>query len=140
MRSAQPGQARAWLNMPRAIEGPTAPTPAEAPHAKFGAYWGVDRDELLSRLRSRPSGLSSAEAAQRRRELGRNDIQEHSQLSRLHVLLRWFSCPFPPLVEVLPYYDTPEPIPITTTRTGPRRDELPLGRDVVMFPAIADGQ
>jgi hypothetical protein len=46
----------------------------------------------------------------------------------------------PPLVEVLPYYDTLEPIPITTTRTGPRRDELPLGRDVVTFPAIADGQ
>lgn len=41
----------------------------------------------------------------------------------------------PPLEEALPYYDTLEPIPITQERTGPRHDELPLGRDVVTFPA-----
>jgi Peptidase family M23 len=40
----------------------------------------------------------------------------------------------PALVDVLPYYDTLKPIPITTERTGPRHDELPLGRDVVAFP------
>jgi pimeloyl-ACP methyl ester carboxylesterase len=40
----------------------------------------------------------------------------------------------PPLAEVVPYYDTLEPIPITAERTGPRHDELPLGRDVVTFP------
>jgi murein DD-endopeptidase MepM/ murein hydrolase activator NlpD len=45
----------------------------------------------------------------------------------------------PPLVDVLPYYDTLKPIPITTERTGARRDELPLGRDVVTFPAIGGG-
>ena len=39
----------------------------------------------------------------------------------------------PALVDVLPYYDTLKPIPITTERTGQRRDELPLGRDVVTF-------
>jgi hypothetical protein len=44
----------------------------------------------------------------------------------------------PPLAEVLPYYDTLEPIPIAPDRTGPRRDELPLGRDVVTFPALSD--
>jgi pimeloyl-ACP methyl ester carboxylesterase len=41
----------------------------------------------------------------------------------------------PPLADVLQYYDTLEPIPITPERTGPRHDELPLGRDVVTFPA-----
>lgn len=41
----------------------------------------------------------------------------------------------PPLAEVLPYYDTLKPIPITRERTGSRHDELPLGRDVVTFPA-----
>jgi murein DD-endopeptidase MepM/ murein hydrolase activator NlpD len=42
----------------------------------------------------------------------------------------------PPLVEVLRYYDTLEPIPISTETTGPRHNQLPLGRDVVSFPAI----
>ena len=45
----------------------------------------------------------------------------------------------PSLVDVLPYYDTLKPIPITTERTGPRRDEIPLGRDVLTFPAIGGG-
>jgi pimeloyl-ACP methyl ester carboxylesterase len=41
----------------------------------------------------------------------------------------------PPLAEVIPYYDTLEPIPIATERTGQQRNALPLGRDVVSFPA-----
>jgi murein DD-endopeptidase MepM/ murein hydrolase activator NlpD len=48
----------------------------------------------------------------------------------------------PPLAEMITYYDTLEPIPITTEGVGPRRDELPLGSgsDVVTFPAeIASG-
>jgi Peptidase family M23 len=45
----------------------------------------------------------------------------------------------PPLAEVLKHYDTLEPIPITTADTGPRHDQLPLGRDVVTFPAIDGG-
>jgi hypothetical protein len=45
----------------------------------------------------------------------------------------------PPLADVLRYYDTLEPIPITTERTGPRRDELPLGRDVVTFSTTGGG-
>lgn len=40
----------------------------------------------------------------------------------------------PPLAEVLPYYDSLDAIPIATTRTGERHDEMPLGRDVVTFP------
>lgn len=43
----------------------------------------------------------------------------------------------PPLAQVLPYYDTLEPIPITTGNAGPRRDAFPLGGDVVTFPAEA---
>jgi hypothetical protein len=31
-----------------------------------------------------------------------------------------------------------EPIPITADRTGSRHDALPLGRDVVSFPARPD--
>jgi murein DD-endopeptidase MepM/ murein hydrolase activator NlpD len=45
----------------------------------------------------------------------------------------------PPLADVLRYYDTLEPIPITTERIGPRRDELPLGRDVVTFATTGGG-
>lgn len=41
----------------------------------------------------------------------------------------------PPLADVLEYYDTLEPIPITTDRVGERHDQMPLGRDVVTFPA-----
>ncbi|UGU30540.1 M23 family metallopeptidase [Mycolicibacterium smegmatis] len=44
----------------------------------------------------------------------------------------------PPLDEILPYYDTLEPIPISTADTGPRDDQLPLGRDMLTFPS-ADG-
>ncbi len=39
----------------------------------------------------------------------------------------------PPLAEVLVFYDTLEPIPISREHVGPRRDEMPLGRDVVAF-------
>jgi murein DD-endopeptidase MepM/ murein hydrolase activator NlpD len=45
-----------------------------------------------------------------------------------------------PLVDVVRYYNTLEPIPITTAHTGPRRDELPLGRDVLTFPAFGTGR
>jgi hypothetical protein len=42
----------------------------------------------------------------------------------------------PPLADVLRYYDTLAPIPISSDNAGPRHDQLPLGRDVVSFPAI----
>ena len=41
----------------------------------------------------------------------------------------------PPLAKVLPYYDTLEPIPVTTENVGPRRNALPMSRDIVTFPA-----
>ncbi len=43
----------------------------------------------------------------------------------------------PPLAQVLPYYDTLEPIPITTTNAGPRRNAFPLGSDILTFPRPA---
>ncbi|MBX7435201.1 M23 family metallopeptidase [Mycobacterium sp. Y57] len=45
----------------------------------------------------------------------------------------------PPLADVLKYYDTLEPIPISTADTGAHRDQLPLGRDVLTFPAVNGG-
>jgi hypothetical protein len=42
----------------------------------------------------------------------------------------------PPLMEVVPYYDTFEGIPITTEGAGPRTDELPLASDVIAFPPV----
>jgi hypothetical protein len=44
----------------------------------------------------------------------------------------------PPIAKVLPYFDTLEPIPISTENAGPRRDALPLGGDVVAFPSAKD--
>ena len=41
----------------------------------------------------------------------------------------------PPLMQVLPYYDTLLPLPITTGNVGPRRNAFPLGSDVLNFPA-----
>jgi Peptidase family M23 len=45
----------------------------------------------------------------------------------------------PPLSEVLEHYDTLKPIPLSTNHTGPRHDQLPLGRDVMTFPPINGG-
>ncbi|GFG51942.1 peptidase M23 [Mycolicibacterium agri] len=45
----------------------------------------------------------------------------------------------PPLSEVLKYYDTLAPIPLSVGDIGDRRDQLPLGRDVVTFPPINGG-
>lgn len=40
----------------------------------------------------------------------------------------------PPLAQVLRYYETLEPIPLTTANAGPRRNAFPLASDVVAFP------
>jgi hypothetical protein len=45
----------------------------------------------------------------------------------------------PPLEEVLPWYEALEPIPVAADETGPRRDSLPPGRDVLAFPDAAMG-
>ncbi|MEO6062309.1 MAG: peptidoglycan DD-metalloendopeptidase family protein, partial [Thermoflexales bacterium] len=43
----------------------------------------------------------------------------------------------PPLAEVIGYYDTLKPIPISTANAGPRRDAFPLASDILTFPNIA---
>jgi murein DD-endopeptidase MepM/ murein hydrolase activator NlpD len=45
----------------------------------------------------------------------------------------------PPLAEGVPYYDTLQPIPISTEGAGSRQDALPLGGNVVTFPSIDTG-
>ncbi len=45
----------------------------------------------------------------------------------------------PPLADVLKNYDTLEPIPVASTNTGHRNDEMPLGRDVMSFPVVTGG-
>jgi hypothetical protein len=42
----------------------------------------------------------------------------------------------PPLGEVESFYVAQEPVPLDTTSQGERQDELPLGGDVVSFPAL----
>jgi hypothetical protein len=42
----------------------------------------------------------------------------------------------PPLDELLALDEAQEPVPIDTQDAGPRRDALPLGRDVVTFPDV----
>jgi murein DD-endopeptidase MepM/ murein hydrolase activator NlpD len=43
----------------------------------------------------------------------------------------------PPLDDLLPLVQAGQPIPVDTAEAGPRTDQLPLGRDVVAFPAAA---
>jgi hypothetical protein len=40
----------------------------------------------------------------------------------------------PPLATTLKLYDTLEAVPIDTANAGPRRNAMPLSRDVVTFP------
>ena len=60
-----------------------------APTAKDAraAYWSRDPGELLQELHSGQQGLSSAEAAERLRQHGPNELHERRPLSRLGVLL-----------------------------------------------------
>ena len=41
----------------------------------------------------------------------------------------------PPMAEALPYEETQEPLPVATDNIGSRQNQLPLGSDVVTFPA-----
>jgi len=41
----------------------------------------------------------------------------------------------PPLATMVRYFDTLEAVPISTGNVGPRRNELPMSRDVVTFPS-----
>jgi Mg2+-importing ATPase len=50
-------------------------------------YWSTDADVLVPRLRSSHDGLSAADAAERLREYGPNQVRERGRLTRPRVLL-----------------------------------------------------
>lgn len=54
--------------------------------AAVDAFWAVETADLLERLHAGPEGLSSADAADRLREFGRNELKEERRLSRLGVV------------------------------------------------------
>jgi P-type Mg2+ transporter len=66
---------------------PPFPTPTPAP------YWSLEPAELLVRLGSTPDGLTSSQAEQRQRELGRNELSARQGLSRLRALYRQLESP-----------------------------------------------
>ncbi len=56
-------------------------------------YWALNSDDVLAHLRTQRSGLSSAEAAQRLKSVGRNELHERQALSRLRTLLNQLRSP-----------------------------------------------
>jgi len=56
-------------------------------------WFALERGEILGRLRTSASGLTSAEAERRLREHGRNELREHEELSWLGVLVAQFRSP-----------------------------------------------
>ncbi len=59
----------------------------------MNAYWSLDISDLLQRLRSAESGLSSVEAARRLQYYGPNELRGRRRLSRLRVLWNQFRSP-----------------------------------------------
>ncbi|HSL69128.1 MAG TPA: HAD-IC family P-type ATPase, partial [Longimicrobiales bacterium] len=78
-----------WLA--RRLFGALHPDHAAQPAAPH--YWSLPPDELLRRLESTPQGLTSAQAAERLRRFGANQLRDERPLSRLRVLLRQLSSP-----------------------------------------------
>jgi P-type Mg2+ transporter len=60
---------------------------------EHGTYWALPTVDLLRQLRSTPEGLSSADAGERLREYGPNELRERHPLSRLGVLLKQVRSP-----------------------------------------------
>ena len=59
---------------------------ATLPEGPPKAYWSADADTLVQQLGSAQDGLSTADAAGRLREYGRNEVREHRRLTRTRVL------------------------------------------------------
>jgi Mg2+-importing ATPase len=68
------------------LRGIPARSRSRAQPDTLDAYWALDPAEALRRLRSEPTGLSSAEAARRLGQYGPNVLREQGQLSRARVL------------------------------------------------------
>ena len=60
---------------------------------RVGAYWSLDIPELFHRFDSNENGLSSAEAIERLRRYGANELREQHALSRLRVLANQLRSP-----------------------------------------------
>ena len=60
---------------------------AAARQRTVDTYWAVDPSELCRSLQTSTNGLSSAEAAERLRRYGPNELREQQRLSRARVLL-----------------------------------------------------
>ena len=63
------------------------------PYEPIGAYWSLESSELFRRLRSRPRGLSSEEAAERLGELGRIASEGHREPSKARALIEQLKSP-----------------------------------------------
>jgi Mg2+-importing ATPase len=57
------------------------------------AYWTHEAEDILRRLQSTADGLSSAEAVQRLREYGPNQLKDDQPLTRIGVMLRQLRSP-----------------------------------------------
>ena len=68
------------------LRGARPPSRFRAQPDTLHAYWALDPTEVMRRLDSGPTGLSSAEAARRLLQYGPNDLREQGQLSRARVL------------------------------------------------------
>ena len=60
---------------------------ATLPDGPSQAYWSADADTQVQQLGSAQDGLSTADAAGRLREYGRNQVREHRSLTRTRVLV-----------------------------------------------------
>ncbi len=59
----------------------------------IGAFWAIDVGELMAKLKSRPKGLTQAEASARRKRYGPNTVEDRHKLSALRLLIRQFESP-----------------------------------------------
>jgi Mg2+-importing ATPase len=69
------------------------PPPLGALQASGDGFWDRSREDLLERLAATPAGLTSAEAARRRRLYGANRLAEESRFDTLLGFLRCFANP-----------------------------------------------
>ncbi|HET7156725.1 MAG TPA: HAD-IC family P-type ATPase, partial [Hyphomicrobiaceae bacterium] len=67
--------------------------PAHISNPEYGTYWALQTVDLMRQLRSTPEGLSSADAGERLREYGPNELRERHPLSRLRVLFKQVRSP-----------------------------------------------
>ena len=71
-----------WVSRRITASTVAAPLPEGPPKA----YWSADAETLVQHLGSAHDGLSTADAAGRLREFGRNEVREHRSLTRTRVL------------------------------------------------------